>query len=92
MIMQLDALIGSGFITLVILSILAAEALFYVLYLKRLRGMLATLAAGACLVMALRAALLGHGTSELALFLACGFVFHILEVWQWLKMSKHQQP
>ena len=88
---HLDELIGSGFITLVILSILAAEALFYIFYLKRLRGMLATLAAGASLVMALRAALLRHGTDELALFLAIGFVFHILEVWQWLKMSKHQQ-
>ena len=92
MMLQLDELIGSGIITLVILSILAAEAMFYVFYLKRLRGMLATLAAGACLVMALRAALLHHNNSELALFLALGFVFHVLEVWQWLKMSKHQQP
>lgn len=89
--MQIDALIGSGSITLVILSILATEALFYIFYLKRLRGMLATLAAGACLVMALRAALLGHGTNELALFLGFGLIFHVLEVWQWLKMSKHQQ-
>jgi hypothetical protein len=91
MMLQLDELIGSGFITLVILSILAAEALFYLFYLKRLRGMLATLAAGACLVMALRAALLDHSTAELALFLALGFIFHVLEVWQWLKMSKHQR-
>jgi hypothetical protein len=89
---QLDELIRSGLITLLILSILAAEALFYIFYLRRLRGMLATLAAGACLVVALRAALLHHSTSELALFLALGFVFHVLEVWQWLKMSKHQRP
>jgi hypothetical protein len=88
----LDELIASGFITLVILTILAAEALFYIFYLKRLRGMVATLCAGACLVLALRAALLHHSTSELALFLGLGFIFHILEVWQWLKMSKHQQP
>ncbi len=87
-----DEFIGSGFIAIVILLILAAEALFYVVYLKRLRGMLATLAAGACLVLALRAALLQHSTGELALFLGFGFIFHILEVWQWLKMSKHQQP
>ena len=89
---QLDAFIGSGLVTLVILSILAAEALFYIFYFKRLRGMLATLAAGACLVMSLRAALLQHSTGEVALFLALGFIFHVLEVWQWLKMSKHQQP
>ena len=88
---QLDELIGSGFITLVMLSIMAAEALFYIFYLRRLRGMLATLAAGASLVMALRAALLHHSTGELAFFLVLGFIFHILEIWQWLKMSKHQR-
>ncbi len=91
MMLQLNELIGSGLITLVILSILAVEALFYIFYLRRLRGMLATLAAGASLVMALRAALLHHSTDELAFFLVLGFIFHILEVWQWLKMSKHQQ-
>ena len=64
--------------------------LFYIFYMKRLRSMLATLAAGACLVLALRAALLHHQTLELAAFLALGFVFHILEVRAWLKMSKHQ--
>ena len=92
MMQQLDAFIGSGLITLVILSILATEALFYIFYLKSLRGMLATLAAGACLVLALRAALLQHSSGEVALFLTLGFVFHVLEVRQWLKMSKHQQP
>ena len=91
MILQLDELIGSGLITLVILSILAVEALFYIFYLRRLRGMLATLAAGASLVMALRAALLHHSTGELAFFLVLGFIFHVLEIWQWLRMSKHQQ-
>ena len=88
---QLDELISSGSITLVILFILIAEALFYIVFFKRLRVMLATLAAGACLVLALRAAMLHHATNELALFLALGFVFHILEVWQWLKMSTPQQ-
>ncbi len=87
-----DEFIRSGTITLVILAILLVEALFYIFYFKRLRGMLATLCAGACLVLALRAALLHHSTNELALFLGIGFLFHILEVWQWLKMSKHQQP
>ena len=89
--MQLEDLIGSGFITLVILFILAAEAVFYVFFFRRMRGLLATLAAGACLVLALRAALLHHASNELALFLMLGFVFHILEVWQWLKMSTPQQ-
>lgn len=88
--MLLDELVSSATITVVILTVLAAEALFYIFYMKRLRSMLATLAAGACLVLALRAAILHHSTVELAAFLALGFVFHILEVWAWLKMSKHQ--
>jgi hypothetical protein len=86
----LEALIESGSVTLIILAILVAEALFYILYFKRLRTMLATLAAGACLVLALRAALLQHGSSEIGFFLGAGFIFHVLEVWQWLKMSKSQ--
>ena len=88
--MFLDRFIASGSVTIFILVILAIEALAFVIFFKRLRGMWAALAAGASLVLALRAALLGHSTQELALFLSFGFFFHILEVWQWLKMSKHQ--
>lgn len=86
----LDEIIGSGTITLIILAILGAEACAYIFYFKRLRKMLATLAAGACLVLALRAALLHHSSSEIGFFLTLGFVFHILEVWQWLKTTKRQ--
>ncbi len=86
----LDQFIASGYVTLVMLAILAAEAFFFVVFWKRLRGLWATLAAGASLVLALRAALLQHETREIALWLSCSFVFHVLEVWQWLKMSKSQ--
>jgi hypothetical protein len=88
--MLLDGLIQSGLITLVMLAILVAEALVYIFYVKRLRRMIATLAAGASLVLALRASLLQHSNIEIAGFLALSFVFHLMEVWQWLKMSKHQ--
>lgn len=88
--MMLDEIVGSAAVTSIILAILAAEALFYILYFKRLRSMLPTLAAGACLVLALRGALLHHTTTEVAAFLALGFVFHVMEVRAWLKMSKHQ--
>ncbi len=86
----LEEFIGSGAITLIILAILAGETLAYMFYFKRMRPMLPTLAAGACLVLALRTALLHHSTIELAVFLALGFIFHILEVWQWLQKSKTQ--
>ena len=88
--MWADNIIGTGAVTLFILAVLSIEALIYVFVFKRLRRMLPTLAAGACLVLALRGALLNHNSSELALFLALSFVFHIVEVWQCLKMSKHQ--
>ena len=84
----IDDIIQSGEITLIILAILSAEALIYLLFFKRLRRMLPTLAAGACLVLALRGALLGQGSNVVAYFLAVGFIFHFVEIWQWLKMSK----
>lgn len=86
----LNDLIASGWITLLVLAVLTAEALAYVFFIKRLRAMLPTLAAGGSLVLALRAALLQHSTGELTLFLALAFIFHVLEVRQWLKMSKLQ--
>jgi hypothetical protein len=87
--MLLNDFIGTGQITLLMLAIMALEAIIVCFYLKRLRSMLAALAAGAGLVLALRAALMQHGTLEIALFLSLSFIFHIVEVRQWLKMSKH---
>lgn len=86
----LDEFIGSGTIAVVILAILTVEVFAYAFYFKRLRKMLPSLFAGGCVVLAMRAALLHHSNSEIGIFLAFGFIFHILEVWQWLKMSKHQ--
>ena len=85
-----EEFIRSGNIALVMLAILAAEAVIYFFFVKSLRPMLPTLAAGACLVLALRAALLQHNTVELAGWLSLGFVFHMWEVRAWVKMSKHQ--
>lgn len=86
---MIESFISSGNITWAIFAILAAEALSFVFYFKRLRGMWPTLAAGACFVLALRAALLHQSMFEVAAFLALSFVFHVLEIWQWLKISKH---
>ncbi len=88
--MLLDRFIASGFVTVFVLAILALEAIVFLVFFKRLRGMLPTLAAGACLILALRSALVQYNSAELALWLGLGFVFHILEIWQWLKMSKRQ--
>jgi hypothetical protein len=86
---MIEDFISSGNITWAILAILAVEALSYMFYFKRLRNMWPTLAAGGCFVLALRAALLHQSMFEVAVFLALSFVFHVLEVRQWLKISKH---
>jgi MFS superfamily sulfate permease-like transporter len=88
--MSLDVLFQTGNIALLVLAIMAAEALFFARYFKRFPGMLLGLAAGACLVLALRAALLQQGWTSIALFLSLSFVFHVMEILQWLRLAKHQ--
>jgi uncharacterized membrane protein len=88
--MNLEALFQSGNIAFLIAAIMLAEALFFAKYFKRLPGLFAGLAAGACLVFALRAALMQQAWTSIALFLALSFVFHILEILQWLRIAKHQ--
>jgi len=88
--MMVEDMITSGDITYVMLALLAAEAVIYIFFVKPMRPLLSTLASGACLVFALRTALLTHNATEIAAWLSLGFVFHLLEVWAWAKMSKHQ--
>lgn len=87
--MSFEALFQSGNIAILILAIMLAEALFFARYLKRFPGMLAGLAAGACLVLAMRSALLQQPWSSTAIFLSLSFVFHVLEILQWLRVTKH---
>ncbi len=87
--MSFEALFQSGNIAILILAIMLAEALFFARYLKRFPGMLAGLAAGACLVLAMRSALLQQPWTSTAIFLSLSFVFHVLEILQWLRVTKH---
>lgn len=89
--MTLDQLFQSGNIALLILAVMLAEALFFRHHIRNYPGILAGLGAGAALVLALRAALLQQGTGMIAMFLSLSFVFHILEIWQWLRLTR-QQP
>ena len=88
--MSLESLFTSGNVAFLIVAVMLAEALFFARYVKRFPGILAGLAAGACLVFALRAALLQQGWTSIAFFLALSFVFHALEILQWLRLAKHQ--
>jgi hypothetical protein len=88
--MSLEALFQSGNIVWVILAVMIAEAMILLRYMKRVPAMAASLAAGACLVLALHAALQEQSWIYIALFLSLGFLFHILEIWQWMRIAKHQ--
>ena len=86
--MSLEQMFQSGHIAFIILTVMLAEAVFLSRYFKRFPGMITGLAAGACLVLALRAALVGQGWLVIAAFLALSLVFHLLEIRQWLRLAK----
>jgi CBS-domain-containing membrane protein len=86
--MSMEALFSSGDIVFVILAIMLAEALVLMRHMRRQPGLWLGLAAGACLVLALRAALLQQGWAVIAGFMLASFVFHGLEVWQWLRPAR----
>jgi hypothetical protein len=88
--MSFESLFQSGHIALVILAIMALEAVVLARYFKRLPALFAGLAAGACLVLALRAALLQQGWIMISIFLSLSFVFHVTEIRQWLRLIKTQ--
>jgi MFS superfamily sulfate permease-like transporter len=88
--MSFEALYQSGNIAFVILVLMAVEAVLLSRFFKRLPGLLTGLVAGACFVLALRAALLQQSWMVIGSFLALAFVFHVTEVWQWLRLTKTQ--
>ena len=82
----MSALIESGRIVDLILVLLIGEAVL-LFALRRLYALgpglnklLFNLAAGACLLMALRSALTDSGTFAIAAWLAAGFAAHVLDL------------
>ncbi|MBL8789872.1 MAG: hypothetical protein JNM45_05195 [Rhizobiales bacterium] len=86
--MSIATLFSSGLITLLILIIMAAELIILRDHLRQLPMIATGLGAGASLVMALGASLLGHSWHVIAAFLSISFVFHILEIRQCLRLAK----
>jgi hypothetical protein len=85
--MSLDAFFASGAVAWLILAVMVMEAFLLAKLLSGggLRGaVLAGLAAGACLVLALRAALTQGDVLEIALFLAMSAIAHVVEIRLWL--------
>jgi hypothetical protein len=84
---MVEALIASGRIADVVLAVLVVEALALIVRHRRTgRGpapaaVLANAAAGAALVLALKASLAGWGVPAVALFLALGGLAHGADLW-----------
>jgi hypothetical protein len=84
---MLGAFFSSGAVAWLILSVMAIEALVLAKLMAKsgnYPAVLAGLAAGACLVLALWAALTRRDVLEIALFLGMSFVAHVMEIRLWL--------
>ena len=84
---SMDAVFVSGRIVDLILAVMALEAIALIAW-RRLRGhgpgavgLLVNLGAGACLLLALRACLVGAGWPWIALWLALAFCAHAGDLW-----------
>lgn len=81
----METLFNSGAIVLVILVLVVIEAVLLVLFHRKTgRGlatlpMLANLAAGGCLMLAIRSALLDHSWTIIGLFMALALIAHLID-------------
>jgi hypothetical protein len=84
-----EGFIASGRIVEAILAIVVVEAIAAAVYLarngRRISGLLANSAAGACLLLAVRAALIGAGWGTVALWLALSLPAHLIDLWRRLR-------
>jgi flagellar biosynthesis protein FliR len=81
--MSISDFYTSGRIADIVIAFLVLEAIALGLLMRRspaLPQLLAGLAAGLCLVLALRAALTNAGWRSLALFLTLSFLAHVIEL------------
>jgi hypothetical protein len=86
-----EALITSGRIADIALAVMIVEAVLLYAYLKyreeaeRFRSLLANLAAGGCLVVALKLALVGAAWQWIAVALAASLFAHAIDLWSRLR-------
>lgn len=86
--MSFESFYQSGQVTYLIIAVMVVEIIYFARDFKRNARLLAGLAAGVCLVLALRAALLQQSWTMVAFFVLLSFGFHILELLQWLRPQK----
>jgi hypothetical protein len=85
---MIEELVQSGNIALLIIAVIAAEALYFAKFVKRFPAFLSGLAAGASMSLALYCALAQQGWKMIAAFLLLSGVFHATEIWSWLRLVR----
>jgi uncharacterized membrane protein len=85
---MLWSFIESGNIVFAILAAMAVEALLLRRYIAKNPAILAGLAAGACLMLALRAALIDAGMSQVVIWLTASLLCHGIELILWMRQGK----
>jgi hypothetical protein len=89
--MTMDVFFQSGHVAFVMLAVMVLELWLLRRYLRHMPIIAAGLGAGACLVLALRSALLDHGWPVISIFLIMSFGFHLLEIQQCLRLARRLQ-
>jgi hypothetical protein len=85
---MIEELVQSGTVALLIIAVMAAEALYFARYFKRFPAFLSGLAAGACMALALYCALAQQGWKSIAALLLLSGLFHATEIWSWLRLAR----
>jgi uncharacterized membrane protein len=87
----LPSLIESGIFVFIILAAMAVEAVLLRRHILRNPSILAGLAAGGCLMLALRAALIDAGTLQVTIWLGASLLCHGLELLFWLRHKSESE-
>lgn len=85
--MTVESLFSSGAVAWLIVAVMLVEAILLRRHLRKVPLIAFGLGAGASLALALWAALSQQGWPLVAAFLLLSFVFHILEIRQWLSIA-----
>jgi hypothetical protein len=85
---MIETFFTSGHVAYLILAVMVIESFVFAKLLRQSPAMLWGLTAGACMVLALWAALTAQGPTIIGLFLILSFGCHLLEVRQWLILAK----
>ncbi len=85
---MMQALFQSGNIAFLVLTVMLVELLVLRRHLRGIPAIAFGMGAGACLVLALRSALIGQEWFFTAAWLAASLVFHLMEVRSCLRLAK----